>query len=49
MQGTMYWYQNDRDDYYALIINGKKIPSVPFPICYIWVDDPHTVEYQIYS
>ena len=37
-----------RDDYYALIINGKKNPSVPLDMGRYGEYDPHTVEYQIY-
>ena len=37
-----------RDDYYALIINGKKNPSVPLDMGRYGAYAPHTVEYQIY-
>ena len=37
-----------RDDYYALIFNGKKNPSVPLDMGRYGEYAPHTVEYQIY-
>ena len=37
-----------RDDYYALIFNGKKNPCVPLDMGRYGDYAPHTVEYQIY-
>ena len=37
-----------RDDYNALIFNGKKNPSVPLDMGRYGDYAPHTVEYQIY-